>query len=306
MRQDRSRSAGDAELGAPENQTNAARLCSTKFNRCGAKSNGRCTKRDGEQRLSSSKSELGAPTAPGAKLENYQLSTSKDVGVSSKLHHQVPTSRYSLRMPDLDESDESRSVDEVPPNESDRGFVDRLRALEHAAWAELYDRNHLQIWRYALARTGDRDAADDIGAQTFTEALASIRRYRYTGRPILAWLYRIARNLVGKRRRRLVHVAHESGDHPVAGSPDDVLNAIALAEAVGRLTADQREVVARRFVASYSTREIAVMMGRREPAVYSLEARAIAALRRYLLEDSPKSPDPADENRPVTGIDEVT
>ncbi len=185
-------------------------------------------------------------------------------------------------------------------------FVDRLRALDQAAWAELYDRHHLKIWRYAAARTGDRDAADEIAAQTFTEALGSIGRYRYTGRPVLAWLYRIARNLVGKRARHSVRLVRETGEQYVSGSPDDLLDAIVLAEAFGRLTSDQREVISLRFVAGYATREIAAMMGRRESAVYSLEARAIAALRRSLVEDSPKSLDPADEKRSATGIDKVT
>lgn len=185
-------------------------------------------------------------------------------------------------------------------------FVERLRALDQQAWAELYDQNHAQLWRYAYARSSNRDTADDVAAQVFTEALSSIHRYRYTGRPILAWLYRIARNLAAKQaRQQRQRAAPDSSAEPSGGSLEDGLDAIVLADALERLTADQREVVALRFYAGYSTREIALAMGKREPAIYSLEVRAIAALRRQFMQETPNLPVQADEHSLLPGIDQV-
>ena len=186
-----------------------------------------------------------------------------------------------------------------------RAFVELLRALDQSAWAKLFDRHHTQIWRYAYARTGDRDAADDVAAQTFSEALTAISRYRYAGKPIVAWLYRIARNIAGKRARELRRAIPADRSELTAASPEDGIDALVLADALRRLTADQREVIALRFVAGYSTSEIAAMMGKREMAVYSLEARAIAALRRQFEEDSRKFAVRADEKHPLPGIDKV-
>ena len=197
-------------------------------------------------------------------------------------------------------SDPHRSDDEDP-----QAFVQRLQALDQSAWAELFDRHHAQIWRYAYARTGDRDAADDVASQTFSEALTAVSRYRSSGKPIVAWLYRIARNVAGKRARDSRRMLPAGRSDLVAGSPEDRLDALVLAEALRRLTGDQREVIALRFVAGYSTNEIAAMMGKREAAVYSLEARAIAALRRQLSEDSKNIPGAADEKPPLPGIDKV-
>ena len=99
-----------------------------------------------------------------------------------------------------------------PFEEPEVARTDRLRALDQDAWAELYDRHHMQIWRYAYGRTNNRHAADDVAAQVFVEALASIQRYRYKGLPILAWLYGIARNLVwimccSQQQDGLVHLS---------------------------------------------------------------------------------------------------
>jgi len=205
------------------------------------------------------------------------------------------------------------SMDNPPPPEptTDRNeqeaaaFVDRLRALDQLAWAEVYDQHHLRIYRYAYGRTGSREVAEDVAAQTFTEALASIGRYQYRGRPILAWLYRIARNVAAKQARQpREREIPEGYVEPSGGSPEEGLDAIVLADALRRLTAEQREVVALRFFAGYSTREIAQAMGKREAAVYSLEVRAIAALRR-LLGNVTDLPPRADKNSPLPGIDKV-
>ena len=65
------------------------------------------------------------------------------------------------------------------------------------------------------------------------------------------------------------------------------------------------EVVALRFFAGYSTQEIAAAMGKREGAVYSLEVRAIGALRRTLGIDLRKFPAGADKKAGSPGIDRV-
>ena len=164
----------------------------------------------------------------------------------------------------------------------EQALADRLRAHDSQAWAEVFDEHRAKIWRYVLARTGSPDAADDITSQVFLEALNSIPRYRYTGKPILAWLYRIARNHTGKLFRTAKREARLPAVEPVDSKIDDRLDSLVLADAIRSLTREQGEVIALRFFAGYSTKEIARALGKSEPAIYSLEVRAIAALRRRL------------------------
>ena len=58
-----------------------------------------------------------------------------------------------------------------------------------------------RVYRYALGRLFCREAAEDVAAATFDRALATIDTYSYRGRPALAWLYGIARNVVNETRR---------------------------------------------------------------------------------------------------------
>lgn len=199
------------------------------------------------------------------------------------------------------------SMDHQRENEAGAimAFLARLRALDNDTWAELYDRHHPQIFRYAYARTGSRDTADEVAAQVFSEAISSIHRYRDRGRPILAWLYTIARNTVSKHVRARRKESPDQFDEPSADPIEERLESMVLADALQRLTDDQREVVALRFFAGYSTQEIAAAMGKREGAVYSLEVRAIGALRRTLGIDSRKFPAGADKKAGSPGIDRV-
>lgn len=193
-----------------------------------------------------------------------------------------------------------------PADDAEADLVDRLKRNDAAAWAELYDRYADRVWRYAAARTGSRDAADDIAAQVFLEALQAIERYRPTGKPILAWLYGIARHHAAKWRHRqgreaapLPDDALPEGDAAPEGA---VLDSILVSGAIGRLTKEQRDVIALRYYAGHSTAEIAAILGKREAAVYSLEARALASLRRHLATEAENLTTKADEIRATPGI----
>ena len=169
--------------------------------------------------------------------------------------------------------------------DSERELVERLRELDQDAWAALFDEHQPRIWRYVLARTGDRQTADDVTSQVFVEALESIHRFQHRGKPVLAWLFRIARNQMGKafrtRRRQVAGPAPE----PAAEDVEGTLDSIIVAEALATLTRDQADAVVLRYFSGYGTREIAQFMGKSESAVYSLQIRAVASMRRYLQKE---------------------
>ena len=145
----------------------------------------------------------------------------------------------------------------------------------------MFNEHHARIWRYVFARTGNREMADDATSQVFLEALESIHRFRYRGKPILAWLYGIAKNQLGKRVRSQKREVASPPAEPSADPVSTTLDSIVISEALASLTPDQADAVVLRFYSGYATREIAAAMGKSESAVYSLEIRAIASLRRY-------------------------
>jgi RNA polymerase sigma-70 factor (ECF subfamily) len=189
-------------------------------------------------------------------------------------------------------------------------LVRRAKARSHEAWTEIYERNHQKLFRYVQARVGDRETAEDLTATVFMEALKSIGTYASRGRPLLAWLYRIARNVVNYHHRSLFRKKAQAIDatahalrHFIGsrfrpgysqeeapsvseaaelGDPASLVERWDLREAVSRLSDDQREVMILRYFVGLTTPEVANVVGKHERAVYSLQTRAIKALRRHL------------------------
>ena len=123
-------------------------------------------------------------------------------------------------------------------------------------------------------------------------AIGGIRSYTYRGRPILAWLYRIAHNLVGEYRRKNIREVSRNlgavdplppgnGSHP-NGDPAGMVEDLDLRAAIQNLPEKQREALVLRFYVGLNTPEIAQLMGKQPAAVYSLQARAVASLRGAL------------------------
>ena len=170
-------------------------------------------------------------------------------------------------------------------------LIRRVKARDEEAWSELYDLHYSSLYRYAFARLRSREEAEDIASQVFLEALRGVDRYEYRGRPLLAWLYRIARNLIADDMRRQVRKTRAAtliqADPSFAPAADESIETMELLEAISPLTVDQQEVLIQRFFMALSARETAQLLGKNETAVFSLQVRAISSLRRLISSESP-------------------
>lgn len=152
---------------------------------------------------------------------------------------------------------------------------------EPARFAELYDQNFDRLYAFFARRVSTREEAQDLTAEVFHQALASIRTFKWQGAPFIAWLYGIAANVLSK------HWAHH-GKHMEEALPDlssmggDIERSVLLMKAVETLLPNQKLVIIRRFVDQKSIREIAQELGRSEGAIKQLQLRALENLRAKL------------------------
>ncbi|MEV6786196.1 RNA polymerase sigma factor [Streptomyces sp. NPDC051098] len=111
-----------------------------------------------------------------------------------------------------------------PPDRHDEDASLIARSLDRPeVFGELYHRHAAGIHRYVTRRLGD-DAADDITSDTFLIAFRTRTRYDLTRSNALPWLYGIAANLIGRRRRsevRALKAMARTGLDPVAESWTD-------------------------------------------------------------------------------------
>ncbi len=90
----------------------------------------------------------------------------------------------------------------MPLTEDDADLIERSWR-DPEQFAALFDRHAPRIRRYLARRVG-LDVSDDLLAETFLAAFAKRRRYNLAYRSATPWLYGIATNLVGQRRREEV------------------------------------------------------------------------------------------------------
>jgi RNA polymerase sigma-70 factor (ECF subfamily) len=183
------------------------------------------------------------------------------------------------------------SIEEDTPR-NDAGLVQRAKQGDPSAFAEIYDRYQPAIYRYVYFRVHDTATAEDLTAEVFVRLVDRIDRFTYRGRPLLAWLYTIARNLVTDYHRRAGVSAPLPLSQRLAATTLDPEQAVEarfaqerLAAAVGCLTENQRLVILLKFIEGLDNEMIARTLGRSVGAVKALQHRALAALRRLLEQE---------------------
>jgi RNA polymerase sigma-70 factor (ECF subfamily) len=172
-------------------------------------------------------------------------------------------------------------VKTVEREDDDRLPIEPAR-IERVRFAELYEENFHQMYAYISRRVSTRDEAEDLTAEVFHQALASIGNFRWQGAPFVSWLYGIAANVLSaywqKSGRRPAQLTE---DWDPGGSEKIEQRAI-LAELVDSLLPEQRTVIIRRFIEQRSIREVAKELGRSEGAIKQLQLRALENLREKM------------------------
>jgi RNA polymerase sigma-70 factor, ECF subfamily len=148
-----------------------------------------------------------------------------------------------------------------------------------------------RVYSYAAYRLGDGPDAEDVTSETFERAL----RYRDSfdsrrGDPA-SWLIGIARRCIADAALSRELPTDEPAERAVEGHEDDIMRRIELAAAIAQLDERDRELVALRYGADLTARQIGELFDLKTNAVEVALHRALARLRRELEgeESSPAS-----------------
>jgi RNA polymerase sigma-70 factor, ECF subfamily len=174
--------------------------------------------------------------------------------------------------------------------EEERRIVLKAVERDQEAFAQLYDRHVVRIYRHIYYMVSDATTAEDLTAQTFLKAWEAIDRYKERGAPIVAWLLRISHNLtVSYLRSKRDHSELDETflDSKMTRNPEEALEQASdeksMREAVLKLRDEQRQVIMLRFVEEMDYREVADIIGKSVPAVRVIQHRALGNLRKIML-----------------------
>ena len=173
----------------------------------------------------------------------------------------------------------------------------------------LYEHALPPIYRYVLARVGQRDLVEDIVAEVFLEMVESITILRAEHEAgFFAWLFGIARTKIARNLQKLARI-----DALHAPLPDPAADAEAngseipttdmasdpvvwlewhesiqeLGRALESLTPDQQLVVVGRFLAGQSIDELAQALAKQPGTIRALQFRALRTLAKRLAPQRP-------------------
>jgi RNA polymerase sigma factor (sigma-70 family) len=177
----------------------------------------------------------------------------------------------------------------------DDRLLERFAAGDADAFVAFYRLHLPAIVGWFLRRTGDRELAADLAAETFCAALLGASRYRPQKGSALGWLYGIAAHkLNDSLRHGVVETRARSrlALAPLQLDDDDLLHVDELAalasvqpqliDALDAIPAAQRDAVVARVVDEQPYDQIAEGMRCSEMVVRQRVARGLRALRGHL------------------------
>ncbi len=197
--------------------------------------------------------------------------------------------------PNVEDLRPSAAVDD-PVQRRDLILIERARAGDLAAFNDLVELYQDQLFALVARMVPDRDQASDAVQEAFFSAFRNLAGFR--GGSVKSWLNRICVNAAmdtqRARRRRPVQPYPELDDdswQPPTGPDADPERQVviaergrALADALARITEDQRAAIVLFDVEGYDYAEIAELTGVSLGTVKSRIHRGRLALRA-LLED---------------------
>ena len=186
----------------------------------------------------------------------------------------------------------------------DKDLTARARSGDVDAFAEIFEKHRLLVYRIACRLTGAQDA-DDVVMETYLKAWRALPSFRGEA-ALKTWLCRVARScaldLLRRRTREDARRAPASGDEagdetgdpwslipdPAADAPDSRIQADELAgqieQAMAQLSPEHRSVLVLREVDGLSYKELAAACGTGIGTVMSRLFYAKRKLRQVLLD----------------------
>ncbi len=172
----------------------------------------------------------------------------------------------------------------------DEILVLRCQQGDTEAYAQLVDRWQERLWRHAWRLTGDENAAWDAMQEAWIGISRGLHRLEDAA-AFRTWAYQIVgnkcRDLIRReqQRRRTLEAYSEQTPCTEQEASDPPQHA-SLAEALGRLSGDDRAILALRYQEEFDTAEIAEILKIPAGTVKSRLHYARKRLRKYLEETS--------------------
>jgi RNA polymerase sigma-70 factor, ECF subfamily len=148
-----------------------------------------------------------------------------------------------------------------------------------------------RVYAYVAYRIGEGADAEDVTSETFERALRYRESYDAAKGPPVAWLIGIAQRIIAARGQVLeIPMADVPKEADQGALADDVVPRLVVRSAVAALGERDRELIALRYGADMTVRQIGELLGLRTNSVEVALHRARGRLAAVLAgEDEPRA-----------------
>ena len=153
---------------------------------------------------------------------------------------------------------------------------------------KLYNKYYEQIFRYVYQRMDDKDTAHDVTTQVFLKSMNNLNKFKYTGVPFSAWLFRIASNEViqfykDKKSERTVQIQTDYIQDIVANESELRREQLSIViEEIAELPAKELELIELRYFEKRPFKEISQILNITESNAKVRIHRIVAKLKQAL------------------------
>jgi RNA polymerase sigma-70 factor (ECF subfamily) len=179
---------------------------------------------------------------------------------------------------------------------SDNEIIERVQDGERELFGELHSRHHERVYRYVARSIFEREAAQDVACEVWLRAYNAVDKFRPQGaHSVLAWLLRIASNLVTDYRRRLPPQGTDDSEIETTlrlvspAAEREVLRSEqsrAVRQAIARLSLGDQQIIHLAHDNDLSSADIAIILDK--PSVSAVTSHLHRAMRhlKQALENS--------------------
>jgi RNA polymerase sigma factor (sigma-70 family) len=147
-----------------------------------------------------------------------------------------------------------------------------------------------RVYAYVAYRIGDGADAEDVTSDTFERALRYRKSYDPSRGEPISWLLGIARRCIDDSYKRRMELVDQAPEPQAAGDlEEDTAARLRLAAAMAVLGEREQELVALRYGADLTARQIGELLGLQTNAVEVALHRALGRLRDALQDAGPSA-----------------
>ncbi len=162
--------------------------------------------------------------------------------------------------------------------------------VEDEFFSEIYNEYYPKIYKYALYRVGNPNIAEDLASEIFEKLWLNYHTYNPKIAKFSTWLFTIANNTIinfykkNHHQSMTINLEKMEGKYQLEEIIFEQELREKLIQAIMELDERQRNIIALKFTAGQTNREIGLMLNLSESNVGTILYRSLKSLRELLKE----------------------